>query len=105
MKKVKRLQRTIALERIRILYSNAIHYSTINKEIGQKQLELIKRLSLKFNLRLPYPYKLFFCKKCKMPIFPGIDSKIRIVNNPQLHVKVICLKCNRIYRIFLAKAK
>lgn len=100
MKKVKRLQKKIALERTYTLFSNAIYYSTINKEIGQKQLELIKRLSLKFNLRLPYPYKLFFCKRCKAPIFPGIDSKIRISNTPRLHVKVICLKCNGVYRIF-----
>ncbi len=101
MKKIKRLQKKIALERIQILFSNAIHYSIINKEIGEKQLELIKRLSLKFNLRLPYPYKLFFCKRCKAPIFPGIDSKIRILNTPKLHVKVICLKCNGMYRLFV----
>ncbi|MBC7090428.1 MAG: RNase P subunit [Nitrososphaeria archaeon] len=101
MKNVRKIQKKIALERIQILYLNAIHYSIINKEIGLRQLELIKRLSLKFNLRLPYPYKLFFCKNCKMPIFPGIDSKIRISNIPRLHIKVICLKCNGVYRLFL----
>lgn len=101
MKKIRRLQKRIALERVQILFSNAMHYSAINREIGQKQLELIKRLSLKFNLRLPYPYKLFFCKRCKAPIFPGIDSKIRILNIPKLHIKVVCLKCNGVYRFFV----
>jgi len=101
MKNVRKIQKKIALERIQILYSNALHYSIINKEIGLKQLEVIKRLSLKFNLRLPYPYKLFFCKNCKAPIFPGIDSKIRISNTPRLHIKIICLKCNDVYRLFL----
>jgi len=100
----RRFQKKIGLERIRIIYSNVILYASENPEISRRQIEVARRILLKFNIRLPYPYKLFFCNKCKSPIIPGVDSKIRICHVPKLHVKIVCLKCGGVYRKFVAKA-
>ena len=99
--KSRRLQKRIAQERVKTLFLNAINYSSSNPEVSRQQLEIIKRILLKFNIRLAYPYKIFFCRKCKSPLLPGMDSKIRIVNKPKLHVKILCLKCGNVYRKFI----
>ncbi|MGQ9781713.1 MAG: ribonuclease P protein component 4 [Nitrososphaeria archaeon] len=104
MDRNRRSKKRIGLERVRIIYSNVIQYASENPEISRRQIEVARRILLKFNIHLPYPYKLFFCNKCKSPIIPGVDSKIRISNVPKLHVRVICLKCGGVYRKFISRA-
>jgi ribonuclease P protein subunit RPR2 len=101
VEKKRRLQKRIGVERVQIIFSNAMHYASIDPEISRKQLEVARRILLKFNIRMPYPEKLFYCRKCKSPILIGIDSKIRIVNSPKLHIRVSCLKCGNVYKKFL----
>lgn len=101
VEKSKKLQRRIGIERVQILFSNAMYYASINPEISRKQLKVARRILLKFNIRMPYPDKLFFCRKCKSPLLIGVDSKVRIVNSPKLHIRVSCLKCGNVYKKFL----
>jgi ribonuclease P protein subunit RPR2 len=101
VEKNRRLQKRIGVERVQILLSNAMHYASIDPEISRKQLEVARRILLKFNLRVPYPDKLFYCRKCRSPLLIGIDSNVRIVNSPKLHIRVSCRKCGNVYKKFL----
>jgi ribonuclease P protein subunit RPR2 len=55
-----------------------------------------RRLSLKFNVRLPYDYRILFCHGCKEFIVPGITSRVRL--HPRQKVTHVCLKCGHVYR-------
>lgn len=57
-----------------------------NKGFSQKQMKKIKRLAMKFKIKL-CPYKKYFCKKCLSPL----KGKIRITKT---HKTIECSICS-----------
>jgi ribonuclease P protein subunit RPR2 len=97
--KVRRYKiRQLATQRIDILLKTAFQTIKSNKELAQRQAIIAWKISTKYNIRLPYEKKRFFCKKCKKFIVPGINSMIRLENKPNRCIKTTCFECGHKYR-------
>ena len=90
--------RKIALERMQILIDNAISNARTNPELSQRHAQLARRISTKYNIRMPYFLRIVFCKKCKSFIAPGINSKIRLGRASVKSIRITCNFCGHTYR-------
>ena len=90
--------RKIALERMQILIDNAISNARTNPELSQRHAQLARRISTKYNIRMPYILRIVFCKKCKSFIAPGINSKIRLGRASVKSIRITCNFCGHTYR-------
>jgi ribonuclease P protein subunit RPR2 len=95
---VKPVVRKIALERMQILIDNAISNARTNPELSQRHAQLARRISTKYNIRMPYILRIVFCKKCKSFIAPGINSKIRLGRASVKSIRITCNFCGHTYR-------
>jgi len=99
---VKPSTRKIALERMQILIDTAISNSQTNPALSQEQAQLARRISTRYNIRMPYELRIVFCKKCKSFITPGINSKIRLGRSSVKSVRISCNFCGHTYRKILS---
>jgi len=99
---MKNSKKEIALRRIEILFNNALLNAKINPGLAQKQAEIVKKISMKFKIKLPFEISSSFCKKCKKFIPPGIASKTRLGSKPK-SIRVTCLYCNHTYRKIISQ--
>ena len=95
---MKPVVRKIALERMQILIDNAISNARTNPELSQRHAQLARRISTKYNIRMPYVLRIVFCKKCKSFIAPGINSKIRLGRASIKSIRITCNFCGHTYR-------
>lgn len=95
---MKPVVRKIALERMQILIDNAISNARTNPELSQRHAQLARRISTKYNIRMPYVLRIVFCKKCKSFIAPGINSKIRLGRASVKSIRITCNFCGHTYR-------
>ncbi|MDH3677076.1 MAG: RNase P subunit [Nitrosopumilus sp.] len=95
--------RKIALERMQILIDNAISNAITNPELSQRQAHLARRISSRHNIRMPYPLRMVFCKKCKLFIAPGINSKIRLGRSSVKSIRITCNLCGHTYRKIISQ--
>ena len=95
--------RKIALERMQILINSAISNARTNPEISQRQAQLARRISTKYNIRMPYDLRIVFCKKCKSFIAPGINSKIRLGRASVKSIRISCNLCGHTYRKIISQ--
>ncbi|MEM4311313.1 MAG: RNase P subunit [Nitrososphaerales archaeon] len=96
MKKVK----DIAYQRVKRLIYIALDTARYDLDLAKKQAELARRIQLRFNLRLPFELKRFFCHSCKQFLVFGVNSRIRIRSKI---LTVTCLNCKHVYRKILNK--
>ena len=95
--------RQIILERMEILIQNAISNARTNPSLAQRQASLVKKLSTKHRIRMPYDIRMNFCKKCKKFIAPGINARIRLGRTSLKSIRVTCGFCNYTYRKIITK--
>lgn len=95
--------RQIILERMEILIQNAISNARTNPSLAQRQANLVKKLSTKHRIRMPYDIRMNFCKKCKKFIAPGINARIRLGRTSLKSIRVTCGFCNHTYRKIITK--
>lgn len=95
---VKKSHKDLAMQRIEILMRNALETAKSDPELAEKQANLIKRISTKFRVRLPYEIRQLFCKKCKTFIVPGKTARVRVGRANAKAVRITCLKCGHVYR-------
>jgi ribonuclease P protein subunit RPR2 len=100
---VKPVVRKIALERMQILIDNAISNARTNPELSQRHAQLARRISTKYNVRMPYVLRIVFCKKCKSFIAPGINSKIRLGRTSIKSIRITCNFCGHTYRKIISQ--
>jgi ribonuclease P protein subunit RPR2 len=100
---VKPVVRKIALERMQILIDNAISNTRTNPELSQRHAQLARRISTKYNVRMPYVLRIVFCKKCKSFIAPGINSKIRLGRTSIKSIRITCNFCGHTYRKIISQ--
>jgi len=86
------------MERMQILIDNAISNAIINPKLSQYQASLARRISTKYKIRMPYPLRMVFCKKCKSFIAPGINSRIRLGRTSIKSIRISCNYCGHTYR-------
>ncbi|MEE9586000.1 MAG: RNase P subunit [Nitrososphaerales archaeon] len=100
-----RLQlKVLARARIKILLAKALETAKTDWSLAQRQAEIARQICLKYNIRLLYPERQLFCRKCKRFIVPGVTARVRLGYKPKA-VKITCLECGHTYRkILLAES-
>jgi len=87
----------IAKERIQILFNLAEKELKKHPERSKRYVELARKISLRYNVRLPKELKRKFCKNCSSLLVPSITSKVRI-DSKRKAITIKCLNCEKIYR-------
>lgn len=92
----KAIRKKIARERIERLFKEAEKRAKQGRiELANRYVELARKISMKYLVRIPKEYKIRFCKKCHSYLLPGKNCRIRL----QKHKIVItCLNCKKIMR-------
>jgi ribonuclease P protein subunit RPR2 len=89
IKRDKKLENRIARERIEILLERAEKYKNKDYGLARRYVELAKKISMRYKVRIPEKYRYAFCKKC---YYPYKSDKIRI-RIRKSRVIVTCLNC------------
>jgi len=93
----------IARERIEILFDLSREMVLKGEyELSKRYISLARRISMKYNVRIPKKLKRMFCKKCHVFLYPGITSKVRVNRGK---VTITCLLCGNIKRYPFIKEK
>ena len=95
---MKNSKKEIANKRIEVLFKNAVSNSRSNPELARRQAEIIRKLSMKFRIRMPWEIRSSFCKKCKKFIVPNISSRVRIGRSNVKSIRITCSFCSHTYR-------
>ncbi len=94
IKREKKLEKKIAAERIDYLLDRADKVKFIDYELARRYIELVRKISLKYRIRLK-KRKYRFCKKCH---YPYRSDKIRVRIGKGV-VRITCLNCGYTRRI------
>ena len=86
------------MERMQILIDSAITNARTDPELSQRQASIARRISTKYKIRMPYHLRMVFCKKCKLFIAPGINSRIRLGRTSVKSIRISCNLCGHTYR-------
>ncbi len=101
MKKNKKKQ--IALQRVSNLIDTALYTQDF---FSDDHILSAKKIIEKYKIKIPFEYKLLFCKNCKKFIVPGKNSRIRIGRSKIKALRITCKLCGHTYRkIIKAKAE
>ena len=65
-------------------------------DLAKSQASLARRIILKFNVRLEWRLKRFFCHGCKGLIFPGLNARVRL--GPDRMLLITCGDCKHVNR-------
>ena len=95
---MKNSKKAIANKRIEVLFKNAVSNSRSNPELAQRQAKIIRKLSMKFRIKMPWELRASFCKKCKKFIAPGINSRVRLGRGKIKSIRITCCFCEHTYR-------
>ncbi|MEM0089693.1 MAG: ribonuclease P [Archaeoglobaceae archaeon] len=101
LRREKDRERRIALERIVYLIERAQKFKFIDYELARRYIELAKKISMKYRVRIPRKYKTLFCRKC---LYPYRSDRLR-VRIHKSEVIVTCLNCSRVKRYQLKSSK
>jgi ribonuclease P protein subunit RPR2 len=101
MKKNKKKQ--IALQRVSNLIDTALYTQDF---FSDDHILSAKKIIEKYKIKIPFEYKLLFCKNCKKFIVPGKNSRIRIGRSKIKALRITCKLCGHTYRkIIKSKAE
>ena len=85
------------MERMQILIDSAISNARTDPNLSQRHASLARRISTKYKIRMPYHLRMVFCKKCKLFIAPGINSRIRLGRTSVKSIRISCNLCGHTY--------
>ena len=89
----------IALERISILFRNAIEAFEQDRGLAQNYVDLAWKIGMRYKVRRPVAYRRMTCKKCKAFILPGVNCTVRTRTSREPHIVFTCLNCGGHMRI------
>ena len=98
-KKEKGSRKTIAVERIEILFAQAAWFGTQEEEKprdlhhANRCIQLARAIAMKERVRIPLPYRRFFCRKCYCYLIPSVTGQVRIHDG---YVHYRCLACGAV---------
>jgi len=94
LKREKKLEREIALERVRFLLSMAQQIKFEDYELARRYVKLAKKIAMRYRIRIPKGVRLY-CKKCSYP-YRHDRMRVRIAKS---RVIITCLNCGFVKRI------
>jgi ribonuclease P protein subunit RPR2 len=86
--------RQIAEERIDILLRLA--REKVRKSdavLARRYVVMAQKIAMRSGVRLGRERKQFICRKCRSPLVPGVNCRVRVRAEPDTHVVVTCLEC------------
>ncbi len=89
-------QKKQAKETLMQLFQIAEQNFSKNKQKSDKCAKQIRKLQLKFKIKLPAEIKRRICKKCDKFLKPGENCKIRTKDGKLI---IHCLECKNIFRM------
>lgn len=89
-------QKSIAKQRIDILFSQAERIFNEDKTLANRYVQLARKIAMKLRLRMPGNLKRRYCKFCYSYLQPGVNSRSRI---RQGKVIISCFECKKFMRI------
>jgi ribonuclease P protein subunit RPR2 len=96
----KNIKKQLALHRFCNLIDSVI---CDNDLASSNNIDVAKKIILKYKLKIPYDYKILFCKNCKNFIVPGKSSRIRTGRSNIKSIRITCKLCNHTYRKIIRK--
>lgn len=99
LKREKGLERKIARERIDELMKRAQKYKYTHYELSRRYVELAKKISMKYRVKMSKEQKRSFCKNC---LYPYRADRIR-VRIKKGRIVVTCLNCSHHRRFQIKK--
>ena len=92
----KKNKKQITLQRI----SNLIDTALYTQDLFSLIIILLsaKKIIAKYKLKIPFEYRILFCKNCKKFIIPGKNSRIRIGRSKIKALRITCKICGHTYR-------
>ncbi len=93
--------RRIALERMDILIDSAVRNARTDPPLSRRHAQLARKISTRHRIRMPYPLRMVFCKKCKSFIAPGVHSRVRTGGSHIRAIRITCGFCGHTYRKIL----
>ena len=100
---MKKQKKEAVKQHIEILFKEAVTNSHTNPKLAQKQAHVIRKLSMKFKIKMPWQIRTSFCKKCKKFIVPNVSSRIRIGRSNTKSIRITCSFCSHTYRKIISK--
>ena len=86
----------IAIERMDILFSMAKKEFSTNPERSNRYVSLARKISTKYNTKIPYKWARSYCKNCYKFLAYGNNSSVRLVNG---EVNIKCHECDYTMKI------
>ena len=90
--------RALALERINSLFSEATSEFNNHPERSHRYVKIILKLAAKSGVRIPVKFRSNYCRKCKIYLSSGVNSKVRTRNGKLI---VFCVRCKNYRRMLL----
>ncbi len=87
--------RDIAKERMTILYDMALKaVRRGDKDLARRYVELVVDIAGKSRTRPPKSIRRGYCRRCYIPLIPGLTARYRIVSEGRgSRLVVTCLEC------------
>ena len=86
----------IAIDRMNILFENAEKQFHQHPERSDRYVEMAKKLSTKYNTKIPKKWSRRYCRKCNCFLCYGHNSTVRLINN---QINIFCGECGHVMKI------
>lgn len=98
---IKRALKDLALERVRILYSEALLAVREGRlDRARRYVEIALRIVNKVNIRTPKYLRRGICRKCLTPSIPGVTARYRVRGvRKYVIITRTCLICGWVSRL------
>ncbi|MEM2139112.1 MAG: ribonuclease P protein component 4 [Candidatus Woesearchaeota archaeon] len=77
------------------LFSLADEFFKEYPEFSNRYVRLAKKISMKYKVKIPNPFKKKFCKHCLSYLYPGINCRVRLNKKKLVYY---CLNCKKFMR-------
>jgi ribonuclease P protein subunit RPR2 len=91
-------------ERVRKLFELAERVFDDNPERSKRYICLMRKVAMRFNVRIPKDIRRRFCSRCHAVLVFGRNARMR-TNKRQQSVIVTCLECGNVMRYPYKKEK
>ena len=85
------LIKSIAAERISILYNLAVSQTGKDMELVKDYVKILRRISAHYKVGIPEGIKDRICKRCNLALIPGLTASVRLASSKGY----IVYKCGR----------
>jgi ribonuclease P protein subunit RPR2 len=87
--------REIAEERILELFRQAELRFSSHPELSDRYMEIVRKIAMKYKVKLPKEFKRRICKHCHKFLVPGNNCRVRLTEKKVVYT---CLGCNKFMR-------